>query len=67
LRSLLGLPLVGRVLATDRRSRVYRRTSGRAGVGKVAPDFELELLNGHKLRLSDHVGRELIVLNFFAT
>jgi hypothetical protein len=38
-----------------------------AWVGRAAPDFELELLNRHKLRLSGHVGRELIVLNFFAS
>jgi thiol-disulfide isomerase/thioredoxin len=36
-------------------------------VGKVAPDFELDLLDGQRFRLADHIGREVIVLNFFAT
>jgi thiol-disulfide isomerase/thioredoxin len=35
--------------------------------GKVAPDFELTLIDGSKFVLSDHVGKEIVVLNFFAT
>jgi peroxiredoxin len=35
--------------------------------GKVAPDFELPELAGGTFKLSDHVGREIVVLNFFAT
>jgi thiol-disulfide isomerase/thioredoxin len=35
--------------------------------GKVAPDFELPELGGGAFRLSDHVGQEVVVLNFFAT
>lgn len=34
---------------------------------RVAPDFEIALLDGRRVRLADHVGREVIVLNFFAT
>jgi thiol-disulfide isomerase/thioredoxin len=34
---------------------------------RVAPDFELRLLDGSTFRLAEHVGRRVIVLNFFAT
>jgi len=36
-------------------------------VGKAAPDFELTLLDGEVFRLSDHIGKEVVILNFFAT
>lgn len=32
-----------------------------------APDFELTLLNGESFRLSDHLGANVVVLNFWAT
>jgi thiol-disulfide isomerase/thioredoxin len=35
--------------------------------GKVAPAFEVEQLDGTTFRLADHVGREVVILNFFAT
>ena len=35
--------------------------------GKLAPDFELDLLGGSHFKLSEHVGREVVLLNFFAT
>ncbi len=35
--------------------------------GRLAPDFSLDLLNGEKFTLSDHVGNKAIILNFFAT
>jgi peroxiredoxin len=35
--------------------------------GRTADDFELPLREGSTFKLSDHVGREVIVLNFFAT
>jgi len=35
--------------------------------GKVAPDFELELMNGEKFRLSEQIGKKAIIINFFAT
>ena len=35
--------------------------------GKVAPAFEVELLDGTTFRLADHVGRKVVILNFFAT
>jgi thiol-disulfide isomerase/thioredoxin len=35
--------------------------------GKYPPDFELNLLNGEKFVLSEHIGKEVIVLNFFTT
>lgn len=34
---------------------------------RVAPDFELRLRDGATFRLSDTVGRQAVVLNFFAT
>jgi thiol-disulfide isomerase/thioredoxin len=35
--------------------------------GRVAQDFDVELRNGSRFRLADHVGREVVVINFFAT
>jgi peroxiredoxin len=35
-------------------------------VGKPAPDFDLELLDGEKFRLADHKGK-IVVLDFWAT
>lgn len=35
--------------------------------GLVAPDFEVPTLEGERFRLSEHVGREVLILNFFAT
>ena len=34
--------------------------------GQTAPEFELKTTRGDTFRLSDHVGKEVIVLNFFA-
>ncbi len=47
------------------------KSSGSAGlesslVGKAAPDFELDMLNGDHFRLSDHKGKT-VVLDFWAT
>jgi len=39
----------------------------RAWQGRPAPELTLDLLNGEKFLLSDHVGKQAIVLNFFAT
>jgi peroxiredoxin len=36
-------------------------------VGKPAPDFELTMLDGSAFKLSDHLGKEVIVLDFWAT
>jgi thiol-disulfide isomerase/thioredoxin len=35
--------------------------------GRVAPDFELTMLDGSVFRLQDAVGQKVVVLNFFAT
>jgi peroxiredoxin len=35
--------------------------------GRFAPDFEVKLLNGEKFKLSDNIGKKIIILNFFAT
>lgn len=36
-------------------------------IGRAAPDFEVALLDGTHMHLADHVGREVVVVNFFAT
>lgn len=35
--------------------------------GKYPPDFTLRLRNGESFHLAEHVGREIIILNFFTT
>lgn len=34
---------------------------------KFPPDFTLALRDGHSFRLAEHIGREVVILNFFAT
>jgi thiol-disulfide isomerase/thioredoxin len=34
---------------------------------RLAPDFELTLLDGSRVRLADRIGTEVVILNFFAT
>lgn len=36
-------------------------------LGRTAPDFSLDLLAGESFRLQDHIGRKVVVVNFFAT
>jgi thiol-disulfide isomerase/thioredoxin len=35
--------------------------------GRVAPEFELPLLDGATFKLSDHIGKRAVIVNFFAT
>lgn len=35
--------------------------------GQIAPDFELKTNDGNTFRLSENIGKKIIVLNFFAT
>jgi thiol-disulfide isomerase/thioredoxin len=35
--------------------------------GRVAADFEIKTLDGETFKLADHVGREVVILNFFTT
>lgn len=47
----------------------YKKISFRYSrlTGKLAPDFEIELLNGEKIKISEIIGEKCIVLNFFQT
>jgi thiol-disulfide isomerase/thioredoxin len=36
-------------------------------LGKKAPDFAIGTIEGGRFQLADHVGREIVILNFFAT
>lgn len=46
-------------------SGIEQQLSG-PSIGKMAPDFELESLDGRKIRLSDYKGKA-VLLNFWAT
>ncbi len=46
--------------------RIFRDEKPEVKVGEVAPDFQLETLNGEPFQLSDHRGK-VILLNFWAT
>jgi thiol-disulfide isomerase/thioredoxin len=72
--AVLALPLVGLHVAFKQHPDAneigqLRNAFKRPGEwqGRVAPDFELELLDGSHFKLADHVGREVVALNFFAT
>jgi cytochrome c biogenesis protein CcmG/thiol:disulfide interchange protein DsbE len=44
-----------------------RQSAPSRWVGRLAPDISLTTLDGQPFRLSDEVGRRVVVLNFFAT
>ncbi len=47
---------------------VRRMMGGRSDwKGKISPDFEIALLGGEAFRLTDHIGKQVLILNFFAT
>lgn len=39
----------------------------REWIGKYPPDLDLQTIDGKRFKLSEHVGREIVILNFFAT
>src|SRR6266568_670916 len=47
--------------------RVSSVWSGQSWVGRMAPEFELKTTKGESFKLSENVGRRIVVLNFFAT
>jgi thiol-disulfide isomerase/thioredoxin len=72
--ALLALPLIGLHIAFKQHpdaadvGRLHNAfTRPGEWQGKLAPDFELELLDGTRFKFADHVGGEVVVLNFFAT
>lgn len=48
-------------------SRARSFAGGEEWRGRVAPDFELTTLDGATFRMSDVVGKKVVILNFFAT
>ncbi|HXN31673.1 MAG TPA: TlpA disulfide reductase family protein, partial [Polyangiaceae bacterium] len=42
-------------------------SGGRAGSGTVAPDFTARDVEGNTFRLSDHLGKQVVLLDFWAT
>ncbi len=44
----------------------YMRDSAR-WIGTYPPDFRIRLRNGEYFQLAEHIGREVIILNFFTT
>lgn len=53
--------------AEEIRARAHMFTDPQQWRGRVAPAFETDLLDGSMFRMAEHVGREVVVLNFFAT
>jgi peroxiredoxin len=41
--------------------------SAEASSGATPPDFELETLTGESVRLGDHLGKEVVLIDFWAT
>jgi len=74
LTAVLGLALLGLHVAYKRRPdarEVARFASGFGQTtrwqGRLAPNFEVELLDGTTFRLAEEVGRRVVILNFFTT
>ena len=38
-----------------------------AWLGRTAPDFEMSTTGGERFKLSEHIGKEVVIINFFAT
>ncbi len=62
----------GEGTATDPATTAAPSDSGEAGAtaeptGAKPPDFELETLDGGSVRLSDHLGKDVILVDFWAT
>lgn len=51
----------------DLRNYAQAETTRTEWQGHIAPDFELKTTDGQEFRLSENVGKKIIVLNFFAT
>jgi peroxiredoxin len=41
--------------------------SAQAPAGATPPDFELDALDGRSVRLSDHLGKDVVLIDFWAT
>jgi peroxiredoxin len=71
LTGLLVIVLQVRAKSVPTRDEVNSRARSFAGGedwrGRVAPDFELTTLDGTTFRMSEVVGKKVIILNFFAT
>jgi len=52
---------------SDIRSYAHSLRGSAEWRGQIAPDFELKTTRGERFRLSENVGKKIIVLNFFAT
>jgi peroxiredoxin len=42
-------------------------TDAHAAAGSTPPDFELESLTGDSVRLADHLGKDVVLVDFWAT
>lgn len=68
--TLLGyLHYVLKPSPSERQLQEYAQgmTSSTEWKGQIAPNFEMQTMNGERFRVSDAVGKKIIVLNFFAT
>jgi peroxiredoxin len=65
---LRGVTLLGLVLMGLCGCSAGSVAAGSAGKNQVAPpDFELSTVDGKSERLSDHLGKEVVLLDFWAT
>jgi peroxiredoxin len=71
-RYALRLPILCAALAPVACTPAGAGTVGRGPesaepTGSTPPDFELESLSGETVRLGDHLGREVVLIDFWAT
>jgi thiol-disulfide isomerase/thioredoxin len=71
LTGVLMVALQVRAKSAPTRDEINGRARGFAGGedwrGRVAPDFELTTLDGSTFRMSDVIGKKVVILNFFTT
>lgn len=67
LLSILNYELKPAPSETQLREYAQSMRSGTEWRGQIAPDFELKTSRGERFKLSETVGKKIIVLNFFAT
>ena len=67
LRPLFVVCSLCAIFATSCAAAPPRARPGTPSVAQKAPDFTIDLLSGERFRLADHLGKDVVVLDFWTT
>jgi thiol-disulfide isomerase/thioredoxin len=65
--SLLAVALLTGVALTLAQEKESPNEAALALMGKPAPDFKMDLLSGGQAKLADHKGKDVVIIDFWAT